>query len=142
MSSRRRDEGSVTVWLAVMVVAILAAAGLVYDGGEALGAKGRAIADAYGAARAGADALDRAALAQGGPPVPDRGAAQLAARRFLIQAGVDPTRAVVAVTGDAVTVQVSIRQPTRILGVVGIGDLTVSGHGSARPLYGLTAAAP
>jgi hypothetical protein len=130
------ETGSVTLWLAVTVVVLFAAAGLVFDGGEAMGAKGRAVADAYGAARAGADALNRAQLAQGGPPTPDPVTAEAAARRFLAQAGVDPAGANVTVTGAVVAVRVQITEPTRILGVIGVGSITVTGQGTARPVFG------
>jgi hypothetical protein len=42
------EAGSVTLWLMVMVLAMFAAIGLVFDGGRALALKGTAISDAYG----------------------------------------------------------------------------------------------
>lgn len=136
------QAGSVTLWATVMMVALFAAAGMVLDGGQAMAAKGRAVADAYGAARAGADALNRSQLAQGGPATPDPVAAGMAARQFLTQSGVDPARATVTVTGAVVTVGVEIREPTRLLGVVGVDHITVTGHGSARPSYRLVGGGP
>jgi hypothetical protein len=138
MSWKKSEAGSVTLWLTITAVALFAAAGLVLDGGEAMGAKSRAVADAYGAARAGADSLDQAMLATGAAPSPDPAAATVAARSFLAQAGVDPAGATIAVTGVQVSVTVRISQRTRILGVVGVGSITVTGHGTARPVYALT----
>jgi hypothetical protein len=138
----RSQAGSITLWLTVMVVALFAASGLVYDGGEALAAKGRAVAAAYGAARAGANALDPARLAEGASPSADPSAATAAARDFLVQAGLDPGTATISVANGTVAVGVRITQPTRLLGVVGVSSLTVIGHGSARPIYGLTGGTP
>ena len=117
MRTKRSEAGSITLWLAITAVALFAAAGLVLDGGEAMGAKTRAVADAYGAARAGADSLDQAGLATGAAPSPD------------------PAAAAVAVTAGQVSVTVRISQRTKILGVVGVGSITVTGHGTARPVY-------
>ena len=135
MRTKGSEAGSITLWLAITAVALFAAAGLVLDGGEAMGAKTRAVADAYGAARAGADSLNRAGLATGAGPSPDPVAASLAARTFLAQAGIDPAAAAVAVTAGQVSVTVRISQRTKILGVVGVGSITVTGHGTARPVY-------
>jgi hypothetical protein len=135
VSRKQSEVGSITLWLAITAVALFAAAGLVLDGGEAMGAKSRAVADAYSAARAGADSLDQARLATGAAPSPDPAAATVAARSFLAQAGVDPAGATIAVTGGQVSVTVRISERTRILGVVGVGSITVTGHGTARPVY-------
>ena len=135
MRTNGSEAGSITLWLAVTAVALFAAAGLVLDGGEAMGAKTRAVADAYGAARAGADSLNQAGLATGAGPSPDPVAASLAARTFLAQAGIDPAAAAVAVTAGQVSVTVRISQSTKILGVVGVGSITVTGRGTARPVY-------
>jgi hypothetical protein len=135
MRTNGSEAGSITLWLAVTAVALFAAAGLVLDGGEAMGAKTRAVSDAYGAARAGADSLDQAGLATGAAPSPDPVAATLAARTFLTQAGIDPATAAVVVTAGQVSVTVRISQRTRILGMVGVGSITVTGHGTARPVY-------
>src|SRR4029453_15130144 len=63
---RSRDEaGAVTAIVAVFLVALLAVAALVYDGGRAITAKRRAINRAEQAARAGARALDAGALRAG-----------------------------------------------------------------------------
>ena len=136
MTRTRSQAGSVTLWLAVMVVALFAAAGLVYDGGQALARDGRWPTPTGRPALAN-NSLDRAQLAEGAIPSPDPTAAVAAARAFLAQAGVDPDAATVTIAGGTSAVAVRITEPTHILGVVGVGSLTVTGHGVARPVYGL-----
>lgn len=131
------EKGSVTVWLVIVTVAMVAAIGLVFDGGTALALKGEAIADAYGAARAGAEALDQSSFARGGAPSPDTAAASSAALSFLSQLGVEPGRANVTVNGAVVTVTVHLSSPATILAAVGAGPFTLTGQGSARAVFGV-----
>ena len=63
--ARHCETGSLTAFTAVFVVALLAVGGLVVDGGRYLAQRQAAIAEADQAARAGADALDTAALREG-----------------------------------------------------------------------------
>jgi len=58
----RRDEGSITVMMPILAVALIAMTGLVVDGGTALSARGRAADVAQQAAGGGAGG--------GGPPPP------------------------------------------------------------------------
>ena len=58
------ERGASTVFIVLFTVAMLAVAGLVIDGGYALGAKREAMNSAEQAARAGADALDEAVPAR------------------------------------------------------------------------------
>jgi hypothetical protein len=131
------EKGSVTVWLVIVTVAMVAAIGLVFDGGTALALRGEAIADAYGAARAGAEALDQSSFARGGAPSPDTAAASSAALSFLSQLGVEPGRANVTVNGAVVTVTVHLSSPATILAAVGAGPFTLTGQGSARAVFGV-----
>jgi hypothetical protein len=133
----RAEQGSVTLWLVIVTVAMIAAIGLVFDGGEALAAKGQAIADAYGAARAGAEALDQGAFARGGTPTPDTDAATAASHAFLNEAGVGADDAEIAIDGAVVTVTVHLTSPATILGAVGAGTFHVTGQGSARAVFGV-----
>jgi hypothetical protein len=136
------QEGSVTLWLVLLSMAMMAAVGLVFDGGRAMATKGQAIADAYGAARAGAEAMDRAGFIRGGAPTPDPGTAVVAARDFLVQAGVGPAQASIAVNGPEVAVIVHLRSPATILGAVGVGPFDVSAQGRARAVYGVRGPRP
>ena len=136
------ERGSVTLWLVIMAVALIAAIGLVFDGGEALAVKGRAISDAYGAARAGAEALDRDQFARSGAATPSAAAAVSAASTFLSAAGVEAGQATVAVNGPVVTVTVRLTSPATILGAVGASSFRLTGTGSARAIYGVRGPRP
>jgi hypothetical protein len=140
---RRRDErGSVTLWLVIMTVAMFAGMGLVTDGGQAMATKGQAISDAYGAARAGAEALDQASFAVGGPPRPDIAGAQNAVAAFLSAAGVASGQYQVSVTAQEVTVTVHLSSPVPILAAIGVQPFHVSGQGSAQAVYGVRGPLP
>jgi len=136
------ESGSVTLWLVIMTVAMFAAMGLVTDGGVAMATKGRAISDAYGAARAGANQLTQSSLrtGQGGTPVIDIGAAHQAAATFLRLSGVNPNQAQIAVTPHQVDVTVHLTSPAPILGSIGVKDFHVTGYGNARPFAGVARA--
>ena len=58
MNARRRETGSITPFALIFAIALLLLAGLVIDGGRQLNARGRALAYAQEAARAGAQAVD------------------------------------------------------------------------------------
>ena len=73
--SNSDDDGSVSVYLAVWAVALMAMAGLVIDGGAAIAARARAADLAQQAARAGADALSPVSL-RGLRPADRRGLAE------------------------------------------------------------------
>jgi hypothetical protein len=140
------DDGRVTAFTAVFAAAALLFAGLVLDGGLALAAKVRAVGEAQEAARAGAQAIDLDAYRASGTLrlQPDRAATL--ARGYLTStstgngadAGADPG-AVVEVSADAVTVTVTTSQSTRLLGLVGIHSIRITGRGTAHPDRGLVA---
>lgn len=128
MRPRLRDErGAVTAYVVLISVALLAVAGLVIDGGYALGARREAMNQAEQAARVGADALDQGALRSGQTYV-DPGRAVGAAQAYLAQVG---ARGSVSVDGGRVTVTVSKSQPTTILAAVGVGSMPVKASASA-----------
>ncbi len=133
------DRGSAALWLAITMVGMLIMAGLVLDGGAAIGARERAADVAQQAARAGADALDGAALRAGtgsagltANPV----AANRAARAVLDAAGVQGY--VVSVSGNAVTVTASATRPAVILSAVGINEVHGTATATAQSLLGTT----
>jgi hypothetical protein len=129
------EHGRVTAFVVVLTSGCLFFAGLVLDGGLALAAKTRAIGQAQEAARAGAQELDLAAYRAAGvlrlDPVP----AQAAARHYLATVAATGT---VTLTGNTVQVTVTTTQPTQLLGLLGIGEITVTGHGQAEPDQGDT----
>ena len=135
----RDQSGRVTAFVIIMVTAILLFAGLVLDGGLALAAKVRAVGEAQEAARAGAQEIDLAAYRATGTLrlLPQQAGA--AARSYLAAAGHSGS---VSVAGNTVNVTVTISQPTELLGLIGIGSITVTGSGQAQPQRGIDGPEP
>lgn len=119
------DRGSVTVFLAIVAVALLALAGLLVVGGEKMRAIEEANAIASLAARAAAQEVDVSALRSGGEPVLDAHAATAAARDVL---GLHDASGTIDVEGNEVTVTTSVRVPTSMLASVGITKITADGY--------------
>src|SRR5450755_3943975 len=71
---RDGEQGQITVFVVVIMVALLAVAGLVYDGGRALAAKTTAIDIAQEAARAGAQQVNLASFRASGQVMLDASA--------------------------------------------------------------------
>ena len=133
---RRRlgeEDGMVTAFVVIFTLALLAMAGLVLDGGLALAAKVHAIDDAQAAARAGAQAIDIPLYRSTGTITLDPAQAVADAQGFLAAAGEHSSA---SVAGETVTVNVTITQPTQILSIVGVDQLTVTGTGSATAQQG------
>jgi hypothetical protein len=127
---RRLDErggGAVSVPMAIAVLAMIAVLGLAVDGVRA--AQGIATADAVAeeAARAAGQAVDLHRLA-GGAAVVDPGPAVVAARAYLAAAGAEGSVRIEA--PDRIAVEVTLRRPTVLLGLVGRPEIV--SHGAAR----------
>ncbi len=138
-SCRCADQnGSVTAFVALLLVAVFALIGLVVDGGSALSAHQAADDEAEQAARAGAGALSVDALRSGSVQL-DAGAAVAAAQAFTVAAGHPGTA---TVSGGVVSVHIEYRLPTEVLGMFGISTLTISGSASAYDLAGVTVGSP
>ena len=121
---RRRagDDGSVSVFVAGILLTFLLAIGLVYDGGQVLAARRQAITSAQAAARAAtatADPYDQ---------VLDASIAAQAARRYLDSAGVT---GLVAVTAEAVTIDVTITPGQVFFPMIGGTPKPAHGHAVA-----------
>jgi Flp pilus assembly protein TadG len=132
---RRRDDdrGAITLFVVVFTVALLAAVGLVVDGGGKVRALQRADEAAREAARAGSQMLDVPSAVRGqGVRIDPAGAAR-AARAYLAAADVDGT---VTVEGNAVRVSTSLTYEPVFLSLAGVGPMTVTGTASARPVAG------
>ena len=132
-SRRRRrggEQGSVTVFVVLFALALVAAAGLVIDGGYTMAAKRQATGRAEQAARIGSDALNQASLRNGITSV-DRSRAIGVAQAYLRRVGAHGT---VRVNGGAVIVRVTDHQHMAILSAVGIDQLTVHGQASSRSI--------
>lgn len=125
----RGDGGALSLFVAISAVAMLTIVGLVVDGGARLRAIENADALAQEAARAGGEQIDQAAALQGTLKV-DPVAAASAAQAYLTQNNI-PCSGCVQTTDTTVTVDVTTDYQTLLLGIVGLGTLSVHGHGSA-----------
>ena len=127
---RRREGGSVSIWLVTTGFAMIVLVGLAVDLGGQVHAQQQARAVAGQAARAGGQQLQGGPAVRGDAARTDTTRAATAARAFLASAHVTGT---VAVTGGTtVTVTTTDTYPTTFLGVIGISTLTVTGHAQAR----------
>lgn len=106
------ERGTVSPFIAVIALALVMVAGMVYDGGEVLAAQARARDLAGNAARAGAQELDLDELRATGRAVLLADRASNAAQAYLVAAGVVGD---VVVEGAQITVTVRLAQSMRIL---------------------------
>lgn len=129
------ERGSVGLLLALLMVGLMAMAGLVVDGGAALAARGRAADVAQQAARAGADALLPASLRSNDPTrlQIDPTAARAAANQVMAAGGVTGE---VTINADSVTVHCLITRRTAILSAVGVNKVTGGASATATVLIG------
>jgi hypothetical protein len=126
LSARNRNERGQSISLFVLVImsALMITTGLVIDGGQKVAATSRAESAAAGAGRAAGNAAATQQL--GGAD--SGGAAVLAAKSYLAgQPGVVGT---VSISNGVVSVATSANEPTILLSVIGISS--VAGRGSAR----------
>ena len=136
-AGRSAEDGSLTLMLAAMFIALLALAGIVVDGGDKLSAAENATALAQEAARAGAGMVSpQTAYADGRFAVSQTAAIQ-AADQYLARAGYAHTSTVTA-DGNSIHVTVQITQPTKILSIIHIDHFTVTGTATARLAAGVT----
>lgn len=129
--TRRRDQvGGTTVFVVFLAVALLAAGGLVIDGGYALSSKRKAMNHAEQAARIASDELSQAALRNGTPAV-NAARANAAAQGYLHRVGAHGT---VDINGGEVTVTVSDDYHTAILSIVGVNRIGVKASATAESI--------
>ena len=105
------EDGTISAFVAVLTVALLAVAGLAYDGGQIIRATAEARDLASAAARAGTQQLATDQVHAGRAGL-DPAAAEHAATAHLAATGTSGT---VAVTDTDVSVTVTVTQPLRIL---------------------------
>jgi Flp pilus assembly protein TadG len=136
--TRLDERGGVTVFVAVCVIALIGIIGVAVDGGSKMRATQRADYLAGEAARAGGQAIDPAEAISGRAIVVDPQDASAAAQSSLRSAGAGGT---VSVSGDGKTLTVTVTSSydTTFLSAVGIGSLSVTGHGQATLLHGVAA---
>lgn len=130
----RDERGGLGAMLVILVVACIALAGLVVDGGAILAGRRLAYDSASQAAQAGSQAIDRDALRLGVGVQLDPPDAHAAAMSWLVAAGVAGSA---SVTGDEITVTATTTVDMQILGSFGVGPKTVSGTASARAVRGV-----
>ena len=135
------DSGALTLMLAVLMVALLALAGLVIDGGRKLDATQKAYAIAQEAARAGAGQVSTSAVYRSGTFKVDPSQARAAARAYLASAR--PSGSVryspsVVVSGNSIKVTVQVTERTTVLSLIGISTFTSRGSAIASLVSGVT----
>jgi Flp pilus assembly protein TadG len=129
-----RDGGQVTIFVVVLMVALLALAGLVLDGGRYFTAQRNARNTAAAAARAGAQGLSEDSLRTASAPVAlDPTDAYNRAEAFLDAAGATGT---VEVGFDTVTVTVRGTVAPLLLGAVGVSDRAITATETAAAVAG------
>ena len=130
------ERGAVAVLLVLLTPVLLAAAGLVLDGGRVIDARQRAADIAEQAARAGVDQVDLTALRGTGRDLLDPAAAARRACGFVATA--EPGAGCLAVPGPgALTVHVRTATPTVLLGLLGIARVRTDSQATARPQLGV-----
>jgi uncharacterized membrane protein len=137
-----RESGQVIVFVAVLMVVLVAVVGLVTDGGMLFTQRRdlQNVADA--AALAGAMQVDEGEYrASGGTAIIlDAQAAREAAVEYLeAESGLAYQ---VSVTAERVEVSVSRQATTGFLRVLGVGGFQISAGATAEPRHGIAAAAP
>ena len=132
MRRLRDEEGMVTAFVTIFVVALIFVIGLVLDGGYLLAAQREAANVANQAARAGAQQLDVARFRRDSTKdVIDVPRAEAAAYAFLDRVG---RTGEVHATADEVTVTVTI--PRKMLILASLGELEAHGTGTAHGVQG------
>jgi len=129
-----KEEGSFTVFVAVLALALFALCGLVIDGGRAVAAQSAAAGEAEQAARIGAGQISVDAIRSGTLAIDPR-AATSTAESYLRTAG---SAGIVTVAGQTVTVHIESAEPTVILGIIGVKQIAISATASATNLHGVT----
>ncbi|MEU8180320.1 hypothetical protein AB0B85_08205 [Micromonospora sp. NPDC049044] len=137
------EHGRVSIFLAVTMIGVLAIVGLSYDGAGQLRTLQRAENLAAEAARAGGQAIDRAAAIDGRPTRIDEGEARVAVANYLAAAAGTSGHTVSfpEIAGETqIRVTVTITYNRTMLGLfVQEKTVTVTGDATARAI---TAAAP
>jgi hypothetical protein len=134
---RRLQRGTISIFIAGALVAMIAAIGLGVDGSRALQGFLRASGEAQEAARAGADVLNVASVYGGSTPTVNGTGACAAAAAYLEQTGDDMVSCTPnAVDGAQLTVAVTAQVPTIFLGLFGVTNFTMTASATAEAVEG------
>jgi hypothetical protein len=129
------EDGAISILVVGLALAFLMVAGLLYDGGNVLASRRQAFDIADNAARAGAQAVDIAALRATGRTHLDPDVAAAAARDYLVRVG---HRGSISVEDRTVHVTVTVDVPLTFLRLGGADTRTVTGTGEAAVVRGVT----
>ena len=122
-----REAGSVAVWMITTALSLVLLVGLAVDSGGQVHAKQRAQDIAAEAARAGGQQLQAGTAIRGQGAVVDPGVAVAAAQAYIAGApGVTGTASVVG--GTRIVANTQTTYSTTFLSIIGISNLTVTGH--------------
>lgn len=136
------EQGSVSILVAVLALALLAVIGLAYDGNEKFRLAGTANEYAQQAALSGAQAVNQVTYLSNGTIEIDPSQAIAAVDSYLDAPTVQGTglTAHVQVTGaDTIEVTVTMTRQTAFLDLIGIDSQTVTATATADLLYGVNA---
>jgi Flp pilus assembly protein TadG len=122
------EQGSVTLFVAVLAVALLIVIGLVVDGGQHITATQLADNAAGETARAAGQQITGAAVL-GAPPEADTARAVQAARDYLDAAQVAGT---VTVSGSEITITTTVQRQPILLSIAGVTTIIGTGSASVR----------
>lgn len=126
---RGRDRGSISIWIATGGLVMIVLVGMAVDLGGQVYAQQHARDVARQAARAGGQQLQAAPAIRGEAAVADPVAAVRAARTYLAASDVRGSASVSG--GDTVVVNTTAVYDTKFLSIIGISQLTVTGHAQA-----------
>lgn len=128
---RRTERGSASIWTLMLTAgAFTVLLGLIVDGGRVIDARLDSSRTAAQAARVAADALSQASVRNGRDDVAVNAAVDRA-QSYLKAAGMTGT---VDVAGNTVTVTVTGRSETEILGLIGIDSFPINEMQTARAI--------
>lgn len=126
----RTQRGSITVWMATFTLAILVMIGLAVDGGGKIRAQQRAQDIAAQAARTAGQQLQPDLAISGVSATLDTARARRAAQTYLNATGVTGTVTIRA--GQEISVEVVDHYEPVFLGMIGIGQITVTASATSQ----------
>lgn len=124
------ERGSATIWMVTTALTMVLLVGLAVDLGGQILAKQHAQVVAFEAARAGGQQLQGPAAVLGQAAVVDPARAVAAAATYI--AGAPEVTGTASVVGGRVVVDTVTTYQTRFLSIIGIQELTVTGHAEAQ----------
>ena len=131
MSRRHREAGAVTVMIVVLTIAVVAASGLVIDGGRVLAARRDATNVAAAAARTAAQELDVTQFENDNQVNLISDDARNVAQEILTRQGYAASDTTVTIDGPTVRVEIRDDVPLTLLALTGIRTRTVVGTATA-----------